>query len=89
LGEFYSNIINNIRNDLEKVNTLLPREAPKLDYTPGSYEAFNLWCKNRGLNASEYLNETVAEYNYNNPNDIITLTDQIHVTVKNGEIKVN
>ena len=90
LGQFYNNIINGIETDLRKLNSLLPTNAPKLSYSQGSYEAFNLWCKNRNLTPVKYLNELLAKYNYNHPNNIIVFTDQMHIIEsKTGEIKVN
>ena len=98
LGKFYRNIIKNINNDLAKLNELLPETifqnesgdyyTPNLEYTEESYNKFNNWCRSNGYVPAEYLNQLVARYNYSHPNNIITLTDQIHITGKK-DISIN
>jgi hypothetical protein len=98
MGTFYRNVIANINRDLSKLSELLPKDiyqdekgnyyTPKLEYTEESYNKFNEWCRNNGYVPAEYLNQLVANYNYSHPNNIITLTDQMHVIGKT-DIAIN
>jgi len=75
LGAFYNNVITNIKSDLLRLNEILPSDCPKLTYNQASYLAFNLWCEQTGQKPVDVINKYVAKYNYEHPNDIITLTD--------------
>ena len=89
LGAFYNNVITNIKSDLLRLNEILPSDCPKLTYNQASYLAFNLWCEQTGQKPVDVINKYVAKYNYEHPNDIITLTDQMHFINDKGNISVN
>ena len=89
LGAFYNNVIANMNADLEKLNGILPPNYPKLSYDQISYAAFNLWCKQQRLVPVDVINTYVAKHNYENPNDIITLTDQMHFINDGGDLDIN
>ena len=89
LGAFYNNIITNIKSDLQRLNEILPSDCPKLMYNQASYIAFNLWCEQTNQKPVDVINKYVAKYNYEHPNDIITLTDQMHFINDKGNISVN
>ena len=85
LGDFYDKALANINSTWTRVGLIL---GVNISY--GNWGAVALQALKEKKSTLQYINDKVAEYNNQNPNNPIVLIDQVHyVADKNGELMVN
>lgn len=88
LGKFITEYNENLRSlNIEDPNAYLPTSS-KLEY--GKWDNLNIIAEKLGKTPMKLLGEIITKHNYENPNNIITLTDEVHyVSTKEGYLDVN
>lgn len=91
LGYFYNGILLNINQEWNKVAKAIQEiKGYPIKIMYGDWSSVNLRAAMEKKTPLEYINDVVTEWNYNHPNNIITLTDQVHyVSDKGGNLLTN
>lgn len=85
LNYFYQKALENIDNEWKRVGDILG-----IEISYGNWQELENLAQQNGLNTIDFLRQTVSKYNYNNPFNPITLTENVHyVESKNGRLIKN